>query len=256
VARASDGASPLGPARIGKTTAMANALKPLPSEYARTRDDLQRLAVYAVSPAQRRVNGEIILRSTHGGFETFDYDGHVARVVDDRLVLDGAAHPITTLREAARFLGIEPDVGQESQFDVPPHGDLDEPLVIDLAAAAALADWFEFATHVLDGLRADASPADDATIVRIWPEHFDAAMDMGDAGAGRRATYGGSPGDRHHAEPYLYASPWAGRVDAFFDDPGFKGAALTYVDLLAAPDAERAASEFLGAARRRIDAAS
>ena len=39
------------------------------------------------------------------------------------------------------------------------------------------------------------------------PEHFDCAIDMGDAGAGARGTYGGSPGDGHHAEPYVYASP-------------------------------------------------
>lgn len=235
---------------------MPIALKPLPETYERTVADLHRLAVYVVSPAQRLVNGEIIMRSTHGGFETFEYDGHVTRVVDDRLVLDGAAHPITTLREAARFLGIEPDVGQEEEFDVPPAGDVDEPLRIDLTASGALAEWFEFATGMLEALRADASPADDATIVRIWPEHFDVAIDMGDASVSRRATYGGSPGDRHHAEPYLYASPWAGRVDPFFADPGFRGAALTYSDLLAAPDAERAASEFLAEARRRIDAAA
>jgi hypothetical protein len=235
-----------------ETTAVAIALKPLPAAYARTRDDLHRLAVYAVSPAQRLANGEIILRSSHGGFETFEYDGHVARVVDDRLVLDGAAHPITTLRAAAAFLGIEPDVGQEEQFDVPPHGDLDEPLAIDLDATAALGDWFEFATDALDELREEAGPEDDVTIVRIWPEHFDAAIDMGDAGANRRATYGGSPGDRHHAEPYLYASPWAGRIDAFFADPGFKGAALPYADLLAAPDPAAAAAAFLREARDRV----
>jgi len=232
------------------------ALAPIPAAYARTLADLHRLAVYAVSPAQRLVNGEIILESSHGGFSTFEYDGHVARVVDDRLVLDGAAHPITTLRDAASFLGIEPDVGQEEQFDVPPHGDLDEPLQIDLTAAAVLAGWFEFATHALEHLRAHAEPGDDATIVRIWPEHFDAAIDMGDADAGRRATYGGSPGDRHHAEPYLYASPWAGRIDPFFDDPTFKGASLTYAELLAAADPQHAASEFLEEARRRIAGAT
>ena len=66
-----------------------------------------------------------------------------------------------------------------------------------------------------------------------------------------RATYGASPGDRHHGEPYLYASPWAGRIDPFFDDPSFKGAALTYAELLAAPDPARAASEFLDEARNR-----
>jgi hypothetical protein len=232
------------------------ALAPIPAAYARTLADLHRLAVYAVSPAQRLVNGEIILESSHGGFSTFEYDGHVARVVDDRLVLDGAAHPITTLRAAAEALGIEPDVGQQEQFDVPPHGDLDEPLQIDLTAAAVLAGWFEFATHALEHLRAHAEPGDDATIVRIWPEHFDAAIDMGDADAGRRATYGGSPGDRHHAEPYLYASPWAGRIDPFFDDPTFKGASLTYAELLAAADPQHAASEFLEEARRRIAGAT
>jgi hypothetical protein len=231
---------------------MTTALEPLPKTYAGTRDDLHRLAVYAVSPAQRLANGEIILQSTHGGYATFEYDGHVARVVDDRLVLDGAAHPITTLRAAAAALGIEPDVAQQEQFDVPPHGDLDEPLEIDLAAAAVLAEWFEFATDVLDALRAEAEPEDDVTIVRIWPEHFDAAIDMGDGAAGRRATYGGSPGDRHHPEPYLYASPWAGRIDSFFDDPGFKGAALPYADLLTAADPAKTALQFLREARDRV----
>lgn len=228
------------------------ALKPLPESYGRTTADLHRLAVYVVSPAQRLVNGEIIMESTHGGFSTFEYDGHVTRVVDDRLVVDGAAHPITTLRAAAAALGIEPDVGQQEQFDVPPHGDLDEPLNIDLASAAVLADWFEFATEALEGLRSHAAPEDDVTIVRIWPEHFDAAIDMGDNAAGRRATYGGSPGDRHHAEPYLYASPWAGRIDDFFGDPTFKGASLLYSDLLAAPDPAAAAAEFLAEARDRV----
>jgi hypothetical protein len=231
---------------------MTTKLKPLPAAYGRTLADLHRLAVYVVSPAQRLVNGEIIMQSTHGGFSTFEYAGHVTRVVDDRLVIDGAAHPITTLREAAGALGIEPDVGQEEQFDVPPHGDLDEPLAIDLAAAGVVADWFEFASEALEGLRAEAAPEDDVTIVRIWPEHFDAAIDMGDSGAGRRATYGGSPGDRHHAEPYLYASPWAGRIDDFFHDPTFKGASLTYTDLLASPDPAAAASAFLREARDRV----
>jgi hypothetical protein len=230
----------------------ATVLKPLPESYAQTRADLHRLAVYVVSPAQRLVNGEIIMESTHGGFATFEYDGHVTRVVDDRLVVDGAAHPITTLRAAAAAVGIEPDVAQQDQFDVPPHGDLDEPLRIDLASAAVLADWFEFATEALEGLRSGAAPDDDVTIVRIWPEHFDAAIDMGDDAAGRRATYGGSPGDGHHAEPYLYASPWAGRIDDFFGDPTFKGASLLYSDLLAAPDPAAAAADFLAEARDRV----
>ena len=123
---------------------------------------------------------------------------------------------------------------------------------MDAEAARALGGWYGFATDVLDALRAGAEPGEDASIVRIWPEHFDAAIDAGDGAAGRRATYGASPGDRSHPEPYLYASPWAGRIDAFFDDPGFKGAACTYAELAAEADPRRAAKAFLHEARDRV----
>jgi hypothetical protein len=226
-----------------------SGLPELPPGFAGTRDDLHRLAVYVVSPAQRLVNDEIIMRATPGGFSTFPFDGHVVGVDGAHLVVDGAHHPIGSLNDAARLAGIAVDVAQQEQFDVPAHGDLDAPLAVDRAAALALGEWFAFATAVLDALRADAEPQEEATIVRIWPEHFDAAIDAGDGGAGRRATYGASPGDRHHAEPYLYASPWAGRIDAFFDDPGFRGAARTHSQLAAAADPERAAIEFLREAR-------
>ena len=143
-------------------------------------------------------------------------------------------------------------MAQQEQFDVPPHGDLDVPLAVDAVAGRALGAWYAFATEVLDAVRSSAAPDEDATIVRIWPEHFDAAIDVGDAAAGRRATYGASPGDRHHAEPYLYASPWAGRVDAFFDDPGFSGAARTHSQLAASDDPLAAAVAFLRDARERV----
>lgn len=226
-------------------------LSPLPAAYDQTRDALHRLAVYVIAPAQRLQNGEIILRATEGGFSTFEFGGHVIGVDGADLVVDGAHHPIGSLNDAARLAGIAPDVAQQDQFDVPPHGDLDEPLAVDAAAARALGAWYAFATDVLDDLRAGAVPADDASIVRIWPEHFDAAIDLGDASANRRATYGASPGDRHHPEPYLYASPWAGRIDDFFADPGFKGAARTRTQLAAADDPRRAAIAFLREACER-----
>jgi hypothetical protein len=230
----------------------AASLPPLPTAFAETRDALHRLAVYVISPAQRLQNGEIILHATPGGFSTFAFDGRVIGVDGADLVVDGARHPIGSLNDAARLAGIAPDIAQQEEFDVPPHGDLDEPLAVDAAAGRALGAWYAFATEVLDALRADAGPADDASIVRIWPEHFDAAIDLGDAGADRRATYGASPGDRHHPEPYLYASPWAGRVDAFFDEPGFDGAARTRRQLAAEADAREAAIAFLRAARERM----
>jgi hypothetical protein len=227
-------------------------LAPLPATFAETRDALHRLAVYVISPAQRLANGEIIMRATPGGFSTFPFDGRVIRVDGADLVLDGDRHRIGSLNAAARLAGIAPDVSQQEQFDVPPHGDLDAPLAVDGAAARALGDWFGFATEVLDAIRADAGPAEDSTMVRIWPEHFDAAIDAGDGAAGRRGTYGASPGDGHHAGPYLYASPWAGRIDPFFDDPGFRGAACTYSQLAGAADPRAAAIAFLRDARARV----
>jgi hypothetical protein len=227
-------------------------MRPLSPAFGETRDALHRLAVYVISPAQRLVNGEIILAATPGGFGTATLpDGQIRVKGTDMVVERGTMRsraPITSLNEMAALAGIEPDVSQQQQFDVPPHGDLDAPLAIDARAAEDLAAWFRFTTDVLESLRADAGADDDVSPVRLWPEHFDAAIDQGDEAARQRATYGGSPGDAAHAEPYLYASPWAGRIDAFFADPHFGGASLPYAALLRGADGEA----FLREARRRI----
>ncbi|MEP6640729.1 MAG: hypothetical protein ABJB93_02360 [Gaiellales bacterium] len=228
------------------------SLSPLPAAYRQTTEALHRLAVYVIAPAQRLANGEINLRATPGGFSTFSYHGHVVGVDGDQLVVDGTRSPITTLNAAATAVGITPDVAQQEQFDVPPHGDLDDQLAVDAESARALGDWYAFATEALDTLRAEANPGDDASIVRIWPEHFDAAIDMGDKSAQRRGTYGASPGDNHHAEPYIYVSPWAGRIDDFFDDPTFKGASLLHSHLVSHADPMGTALSFLRDARDRI----
>jgi hypothetical protein len=229
-------------------------MEPLSPAFGVTRDALHRLAVYVISPAQRLVNGEIILEATPGGFGTAALPDGQVRVERIDVVVERGNRlrrtPITTLNEMAEFAEIEPDVAQQEQFDVPPYGDLDEPLAVDEGAAAQLAEWFRFSTGLLESLRAEATAADDVTPVRLWPEHFDAAIDMGDEGAGRRATFGGSPGDAAHPEPYLYASPWAGRIDDFFADPHFRGASLSYRAVLAGADP----AAFLAEACRRISA--
>jgi hypothetical protein len=178
-------------------------------------------------------------------------DGQV-RVDGTELVVERGGEtrrtPITTLAEMAAFVGIEPDVTQQAMFDVPPHGDLDERLAVDAAGAANLAEWYAFISGLLEELRGEASARDDVSPVRLWPEHFDAAIDLGDQHAGRRGTFGGSPGDGHHDQPYLYVSPWAGRIDDFFGDPAFTGASLTHADIMAGADP----TAFLREARRRI----
>ena len=64
-------------------------------------------------------------------------------------------------------------------------------------------------------------------------------------GRGRRANYGFSPGDEQHAEPYAYVGPWTAEVGGeLWNATGFRGAELTYAELLAAPDQRAAALEF------------
>ena len=85
--------------------------------------------------------------------------------------------------------------------------------------------------------------------VRLWPEHFDAAVDVGTGDRG--GTYGMSPGDRFDPHPYVYASRWGDNPpDPFYGSP-FGGAWLSYADVAAAPDPHAAALGFLREARRR-----
>ena len=81
--------------------------------------------------------------------------------------------------------------------------------------------------------------------MQIWPEHFDAALELGDEQAGARAAYGCSPGDEAHAEPYIYVAPWtAPPAGELWQAAGFPGAELSYAELLAADDPRALALEF------------
>jgi len=222
---------------------------PLPATFDATRDALHRLAAYVISPAQRLATGnEIVLCPTHGGFGTppFGPDGRVVRVDGADLVDESSSHArretITSLNAAALLFGIAPDVAQQDDADVPPHGDLDAPLAIDPAAARALAEWYAFAEDVLGQVIAEARPQDAVTpAVRLWPEHFDADINIGDEAAGLRGGYGASPGDGNSAEPYIYVTVWAGPPDdAFWNAEGFPGAWMRHSE----PEStDRASSE-------------
>ncbi len=146
---------------VDRWLAAYRRLPELPAETATTRLALHRLAAYVLSPARRRVNGKIGLRWALGGFGTpfFGADEQI-RIAGTALVRqrgDGAeTEPITTLRAAAAFvLDDDPDIAWAAQFDVPPAGDVDEPLPVDPTAAGFLADWYGFACSVLEELRND-----------------------------------------------------------------------------------------------------
>ena len=51
-----------------------------------------------------------------------------------------------------------------------------------------------------------------AAQIQLWPEHFDASCLVAvGPGPDDRCDLGVSPGDHHHAEPYLYVGPWQDR---------------------------------------------
>ena len=108
--------------------------------------------------------------------------------------------------------------------------------------APLLGDLFGFGASVLEELRVRWAAIDD-TRVQLWPEHFDLSIDAA-PGVVVRATYGVSPGDDDHPEPYLYVAPWEKQDGAPWTDPYFGGAVLAYADLLAADDQRAAAFEF------------
>jgi hypothetical protein len=196
-------------------------LEPLPGSFGETRDALHMVAEAVVAPARKPEN-EISLRYTRGGFGTpfFDQGGAECQVR-----VEGA--------ELIRQRGVE-------QTSEPLPGEIDE------AASRSLGDFYGFACSVLEQLRADAL-ATEGSWVRLWPEHFDIAVELGDDAGGKRANFGASPGDENHDEPYLYVGPFNADLASgeLWNATGFPGAELRYAELLAAGDQRRAALDFM-----------
>jgi hypothetical protein len=206
--------------------AAPSRLREVPGELAPTRQLLHHLAQTVISPARERVTGRIGLRATPGGFGTPRFgDGEQVRVEGTDLVFEDAA-------------------GAERR----------EPLEVDERAAAYFADWYAFGADILLALRAHAGAAADPSLIQLWPEHLDIAVELGSEAAGARATYGLSPGDERHAEPYVYVAPWqAPDRGELWGADGFAGAELRYAELISAPDPRAHALEFL---ERRLAALS
>jgi hypothetical protein len=217
----------------------------------RTRNAWHVLAEHVIAPARHRVNGKIGLRYTRGGFGTpyFGTDEQV-RVSEEGLVVvrdgDLTVHPISTAGGVARELGFE--AGAPTDVYTPTTTlDPDAPLEIDPASARMLGDWFGFGASVLEALRAEVPPSDEPARVQLWPEHFDLSVDLGVEANGRRGTYGASPGDEAHPEPYLYVTPWSAPAGDFWNEGSY--ASFPFSELVAAPDQRDRAREFFAEAR-------
>jgi hypothetical protein len=168
--------------------------------FAQNRDALHRIAEEVVSPARVAATGnEIALEATPGGFGTPPFpDGGWVRVEGTELVTR---------------------TGDGAQTRIPIAG-------VDPAHSARLAEFYAFIWDVLETLRAEAvSPSE----IHLWPEHFDVAFDD------REVTYGGSPGDENHEEPYLYVGPWTAPAPGpAWNAVGFTGAEAPWTDAAAA----------------------
>lgn len=227
-------------------------LKNPPAHLVESRNALHQLAFFTVSPARYRAVGRMGLRSTPGGFGTPEFDGQVARIEGTLLVHETdagiATQEISTIRDAAVFFGGEYEVDWFPDFGDPLQPvDPDTPLEISGPATSFIADWFAFGSDTLEKLRAQAIESDDVSEVQLWPEHFDPAVELGNADSGKRASYGASPGDPAHAEPYLYVAAW-GDIDRsieYWNDEAFNGASLSYGYLLECEDPVERALDFL-----------
>jgi hypothetical protein len=232
-----------------------SALEPIAElePFHATRASWHRLAEHVLAPARYRATGRIGLRATAGGVGTPEFPSPTGgeeqlRIAGAELVFarDGSTRsaPITTVGEAAAIAGIAPGAPAEVYTPSTPL-EPDAPLTVDPVAAALLGAWYSFADAALGLLHATVPPDDTPSIVQLWPEHFDLAADLGAEARGARGTFGASPGDAAHAEPYLYVTHWADTPDdPYWSDPAFPGASLAYAALSASHDPVRVAVNF------------
>lgn len=227
-------------------------LGPPPPGFASTRAALHLLAEHVMSPTRRRDRGETTLRWVRGGFGTpfFGADAQL-RVDGDVFIVQSRervqAGRLTTLQDAAEFVGFD-----LTRTDV---AGTDAALEVDAEASRYLGEVFGFATSVLEEVRAQADPSADSSAVALWPGHFDVALELGRDDLRRRATYGISPGDAHHAEPYVYVAPWSQPPSG---DPwnatDFTGAELSWSAVVEAADQRATVLAWLGACRDALHA--
>ncbi len=216
-----------------------------------TRLGWHRLAEHALAALRWRVERRLGLVVARDGFGTPRLpDGRAVHVAGRELVVDDGrqrmVRPLTTVGDAAAVLGIPAGAASDRyppQTDVAP----DAPLDLDDRACRVLAAWFALGDQALRLLGATAGPGDAPSTITLWPEHFDVAVELGDATCGARGTFGASPGDGAHPFPYLYVTHWSPVADdPFWNDPSFAGASLAYTDVANADDPLTVARAFFG----------
>ena len=237
----------------------------LPDDWPAERAVLQRVLTHVVARAQHDATGHLALVALPGGVGTPQFGpgrrrvrlaGGSIYVEDADGERDGETTATTrvapvagaTIRELCALAGVEPDPAMSVGADTPPLGDPDEPLSLDPTAVTLLGDWWALGQRAIDAVLASL-PDPRASVVRLWPEHLDVAVDLAVDPVGRpgaRVNLGASAGDASRQEPYLYVGPWGDERPgpaAFWDLPF--GATLGYGDVDVAEHPLAAATEFL-----------
>lgn len=199
------------------------SLHPLPAEWAGNRETLRRIATHVLAQARKLGDNLFDLEPSIGGFATpaVGTERRRVRVSGDLLVVERAIGPAlsdlkastttmpisgSTLAELCEMVGFEPSAEFSAGPDTPPLGDLDAAIQLDRAAADALGDWYLLGQRAID-IAVASIEEPDATLGRLWPEHFDYGIDL-TVGRGARTNLGAAAGDSFHDQPYLYVGPW------------------------------------------------
>lgn len=185
-----------------------------------TRRVLHGVAEGVLAGPQHRRTGELALRQSPGGFATTAQPD--LRVEGHELVVGGTRRiPLTgTFGALAEAAGVEFGEAVDLYRDHAGVGP-DDDVVVDDAALQVITDWYAVGAEALAAFVPDL-PA------RLWPEHFDLAVDLDGA------TYGVSPGDAYHPRPYAYVSATVPAPDPFWNAPF---GAIRSADGLRSPDA-------------------
>ena len=244
------------------------ALTELSDAHKSTRETLQIVAVHILARARLAGTGRFGLRVTPGGFGTPEFGDGPGRIRMSGAMLiveSGAAGAASsratsidgsTLAELATFAGVDLETNVDVGHDTPPLPDPQAKLSADGPAAEAIAAWYDVTNRALDRVGEFVGRSAAASLVQLWPEHFDVAFDAAYDDRdpkSRRANLGGSPGDGFEAMPYAYIGPWsAGRPgdSAFWNAPF--GAVLRYRNVSDSSDPVGKVSAFFVDGLRRL----
>lgn len=240
------------------------SLRPLPSDWSEQRETLRRIATHVLAQSRKRHDNLFDLEPSVGGFAipAVGPARERVRVSGDLLVVERASGPAlsdlvatthvipidgSSIGELCAAVGFEPSAEFSAGPDTPVLGDLSTRLHLDSRAADALGEWYLLGQRAIDEAVASVASVDDpdATLGRLWPEHFDYGIDL-EASPGVRINLGAAAGDSFHDEPYLYVGPWGadrpGPAD-YWNAPF--GAVLGHADLGSATDPLDRAASFL-----------